>query len=63
MALPKRRHSRSRGRIRRTGDALTGPTLTRCSECGAHIQPHRACAKCGTWKGKRDAIKTKKRAS
>lgn len=62
MSLPKRRHSKTRGRKRRTGDALGRPTLTRCAECGATIQPHRACAKCGAYKGKRDVIKPAKKA-
>ncbi|MEK8022250.1 MAG: 50S ribosomal protein L32 [Candidatus Hydrogenedentota bacterium] len=62
MSLPKRRHSKTRGRKRRTGDSVMKPTLTRCPECGASIEPHRACAKCGAWKGSRNAIKTKKKA-
>ena len=27
-------------------------TLTACPKCGATIQPHRACTKCGYYKGK-----------
>ena len=27
-------------------------TLTKCPKCGATIQPHRACTKCGYYKGK-----------
>lgn len=57
MSLPKRRHSHTRGRLRRTGDALTKPSLVRCPECGAAIQAHCACAACGAYAGKRNVIK------
>lgn len=59
MALPKRRHSRTRGRLRRTGDALDMPTIARCPECGAAVQPHTACKSCGAYQGKRNVIKAR----
>jgi large subunit ribosomal protein L32 len=62
MALPKRRHSRTRSRLRRGQDKLTPPVITRCGECGVSIAPHRACPKCGAFKGKRDVIKVRVRA-
>lgn len=52
MALPKRRHSRSRTRLRRSHDALTATGLSICSECGEPKQPHRLCGNCGTYKGR-----------
>jgi len=52
MAVPKRRHSRSRTRQRRAHDALTAPALSACSECGEPKQPHRLCGSCGTYKGR-----------
>lgn len=52
MAVPKRRHSRSRTRQRRAHDALTPPGLSVCSECGETKQPHRLCGNCGTYKGR-----------
>ena len=52
MAVPKRRHSRSRTRQRRAHDALTAPALSACGECGEPKQPHRLCGNCGTYKGR-----------
>jgi large subunit ribosomal protein L32 len=52
MALPKRRHSRARTRKRRSHDALTAPSVARCSECGEPKLPHRLCSGCGTYKGR-----------
>ena len=37
MALPKRRHSHSRTRLRRSHDALAKPQLGACPECGEPI--------------------------
>lgn len=50
MALPKRRHSHSRTRKRRSHDALTAPKIVSCSSCGEPKQPHRLCGSCGTYK-------------
>ncbi|HJO03472.1 MAG TPA: 50S ribosomal protein L32 [Acidobacteriota bacterium] len=52
MALPKRRHSRTRRDKRRTHDALRRPAQSLCPECGRAKQPHRACAHCGTYRGR-----------
>ena len=52
MALPKRRHSRTRTRIRRSHDALDAPTISTCSECGEPKLPHRLCSGCGSYKGR-----------
>lgn len=52
MALPKRRHSRSRTRKRRAHDALTPPNTTACPECGEAKLPHRLCGGCGTYKNR-----------
>ncbi|PIE55674.1 MAG: 50S ribosomal protein L32 [Desulfobulbus propionicus] len=52
MALPKRRHSRSRTRLRRSHDALTGPAVGSCPECGEPKMPHQLCSGCGVYKGK-----------
>ena len=52
MALPKRRHSHSRTRLRRSHDALTKPTISSCSECGEPKLPHRICPGCGMYKGR-----------
>lgn len=52
MALPKRRQSHSRTRLRRSHDALSAPAVSTCSECGEPKQPHRLCAGCGKYKGR-----------
>ena len=52
MALPKRRHSRSRTRKRRSHDALKAPGLSLCADCGEPKRPHRLCASCGKYKGR-----------
>jgi large subunit ribosomal protein L32 len=52
MALPKRRHSRSRRNKRRTHDKLSPPQITLCPNCSEPKLPHRVCLKCGTYKGK-----------
>ncbi|MEN8189238.1 MAG: 50S ribosomal protein L32 [Thermodesulfobacteriota bacterium] len=52
MALPKRRHSRSRTRKRRSHDALSAPSVAVCPECGEVKEPHRLCGSCGTYKGR-----------
>ncbi len=52
MALPKRRHSYSRTRKRRSHDALTAPNVVKCNECGEPKLPHRLCSGCGTYKGR-----------
>jgi len=52
MPNPKRRHSRTRGRKRRTGDALATPALSRCPNCQEVRLPHRVCAHCGYYAGR-----------
>ncbi|PIP14163.1 MAG: 50S ribosomal protein L32 [bacterium (Candidatus Stahlbacteria) CG23_combo_of_CG06-09_8_20_14_all_34_7] len=52
MAVPKRRHSRARGRKRRTHWKLFKPALTICSHCGAMIRSHSICPTCGYYNGK-----------
>ncbi|MFA6427810.1 MAG: 50S ribosomal protein L32 [Candidatus Magasanikbacteria bacterium] len=62
MGLPaKRRTSRSRD-DRRSHFALKTTTVTKCVSCGANVLPHRACAACGTYKGKK-IVGTEKRAT
>lgn len=52
MALPKRKHSKSRRDKSRTHWKLTMPTLTACPQCGAASVPHRICAACGYYRGR-----------
>lgn len=50
MAVPKRRHSRSRGAKRRSHDAVTLPNPSACPHCGEPKMPHRVCPACGYYK-------------
>lgn len=53
MAVPKRRMSKSRSRMRRAQhDRITSPTLSSCSNCGAPVRPHHVCNDCGQYRGK-----------
>ncbi len=52
MALPKRRHSRSRTRKRRSHDALKPAGIAVCSDCGEPKQPHCLCGSCGKYRGR-----------
>ena len=45
--LPKQRISRTRGRLRRSHDALSPRLSVGCANCGAPKLPHAACAECG----------------
>jgi large subunit ribosomal protein L32 len=51
MALPKRRHSRMRGRKRRTHWKLTAPNVVDCQQCHQPKMPHHICPQCGYYKG------------
>ncbi len=57
MPLPKRRHSRARGRKRRTNWKLQAPNVIECPHCHQPRLPHHVCTSCGYYKG-RQIIKT-----
>ncbi|MCH7641475.1 50S ribosomal protein L32 [Patescibacteria group bacterium] len=50
MALPKKKHTRSRSNIRRGTKKLSAPNLVRCSNCKKLKVLHRACPHCGFYK-------------
>jgi large subunit ribosomal protein L32 len=52
MPNPKRRHSKARRDKRRAHDALESPAISTCPNCGEVKIPHRACAHCGTYRGR-----------
>ena len=61
MALPKRQHSRQRGRKRRTHWKIKVPAFSSCPNCQKEILPHRVCPFCGHYKGQQIVeIKAKK---
>lgn len=51
MPLPKRQHSRQRGRKRRTHWKITLANLSPCPQCAKPIISHRVCPFCGHYKG------------
>ena len=51
MAVPFRKVSKTRRNMRRTHYKITANGLIECSNCKAKIRPHRACPKCGFYKG------------
>ena len=61
MAVPFRRTSKTKKRMRRTHLKKTVGALTTCSKCGATLRPHRACTKCGNYKGE-EVIKVEESA-
>jgi large subunit ribosomal protein L32 len=61
MPLPKKRHSKTRGRKRRTHWKLTRANLVPCPQCKSLKLPHRICPVCGNYDGKQAVeIKIKK---
>ncbi len=52
MAVPKGKVSKSRRDMRKANWKLEAPGMVKCPVCGELKLPHRACAKCGDYKGK-----------
>jgi len=51
--VPKRKHTKARGRKRRGGHIKMTPVATiACPKCGETTVPHRICPSCGNYKGK-----------
>jgi large subunit ribosomal protein L32 len=52
MPNPKRRHSKTRGRKRRTHYKATAPAASECPNCHTAKLPHRVCPNCGYYNGR-----------
>lgn len=52
MGNPKKRTSKSKKNMRRANDHVAVPNVIYC-ECGEATLSHRACSKCGTYRGKK----------
>ncbi len=52
MPHPKRRHSNTRTRKRRTHWKATAPTISACSHCKRPKLDHRVCPNCGYYNGR-----------
>ncbi|MGB0327984.1 MAG: 50S ribosomal protein L32, partial [Akkermansiaceae bacterium] len=48
MAVPKRRVSKHKQKLRRGANRWRRPNLQTCQECGARVPGHIACPSCGT---------------
>lgn len=54
MAVPKRKTTPSKRNMRRANhDKVTPVQLAACANCGEPSLPHRACAACGFYKGRK----------
>ena len=62
FAVPFRKVSKTRKRMRRSHNALDLPCMIKCPTCGEMIKSHRVCPKCGSYKGKTIIETTKKEA-
>ena len=58
MSVPKKKRTKSSVGKRRSHYALKKIQLKKCPKCGMAVEPHKACAFCGSYKG-RDVIKIK----
>jgi large subunit ribosomal protein L32 len=52
MAVPKRRHSKSRARKVRAAVQASHVALRECSRCGFMGRPHTVCNNCGHYAGR-----------
>ncbi|MFZ3045911.1 MAG: 50S ribosomal protein L32 [Desulfatirhabdiaceae bacterium] len=53
MAVPKHKTSKSKRDKRRTHQKIDAPEISVCPECGEARLPHHACAKCGSYHGRK----------
>jgi large subunit ribosomal protein L32 len=54
VAVPKRKTTPSKRDMRRSQhDKVTPVQLVKCAHCGEAALPHRACAACGHYKGRK----------
>ncbi len=52
MAVPKRKISKMRSRMRRGANRWHAPKLNKCPECGSTALSHVACPSCGYYKNR-----------
>ncbi len=50
---PKKRHTKSRSRKRKSAISLKPVQLSACPKCKKPLRPHTACSFCGTYKEKK----------
>ena len=52
MAVPKRKTSKMKKRLRKAANRYEGVQATFCPNCKAPCFPHQVCPNCGMYKGK-----------
>ena len=52
MAVPKRRKSKSKVKMRQASHKRALPATRPCPKCGAPFLPHRVCPSCGSYRGR-----------
>jgi len=52
LAVPKKKKSQSKTKMRRAQYKITLPNLTPCPNCGELKMPHRVCPACGYYNGR-----------
>ena len=57
MAVPKRRHSKSRARKGRAAVQAPNIPLRACTRCDAVGRPHTVCDNCGHYAGREVVVK------
>ncbi len=55
MAVPKKKNSKQRKRLRRANWHLRQTDVNRCPQCSAARLPHRVCRECGYY-GAREVL-------
>ena len=53
MAVPKRRQSKSRQKMRRGANRWKAPIFKTCPECDSRVPSHIACPSCGYYRGRK----------
>ena len=62
MAVPFRRVSKMKKRMRRSHLALSVPGMITCPSCGELTLAHRVCSNCVYYKGKQVIVKKEEKA-
>ncbi|MCL4105708.1 UNVERIFIED_CONTAM: hypothetical protein GTU68_023775 [Idotea baltica] len=52
MAVPKRRTSKMKKRLRRSGQRWRAAKFKTCPECDSAVPSHQACPSCGYYAGR-----------